>query len=130
MTINHFEDLDAWKCARSLTNMVYSLCRDTDLAADRSLCDQFRRAAVSVMNNIAEGFERGSNKDFARFVYISRGSVGEVRSMLYVALDQHFITKEQFETTQELSTKCSQLCWGLIRHLQKNSNWKAGDHGS
>jgi four helix bundle protein len=76
------------------------------------------------MNNIAEGFERGTNKDFAKYIFIARGSAGEVRSMLYVALDQDYLTGETFKQCHELSIRCSQLCWGLIKHLKKYSNWK------
>ena len=78
------------------------------------------------MNNIAEGFERGSNKDFAKFLFIARASTGEVRSMLYLALDQKYITMEQFKDAYDLCVRESQLCWGLIKHLQKNSGWKTG----
>lgn len=78
------------------------------------------------MNNIAEGFERGSNKEFAKFLFIARGSVGEVRSMLYLALDQKYITESQFKDAYNLCVRESQLCWGLIKHLQKTSGWKTG----
>lgn len=77
--IKRFEDLDTWQVARELTKRVYSLTRDDLVARDFAFIDQIRRSAVSIMNNIAEGFERGSNKDFAKFVFIARGSAGEVR---------------------------------------------------
>jgi len=105
----HFEDLDAWNISRELANLIYSFGREG-----------------SVMNNVAEGFERGSNKDFAKFLFIARASAGEVRSMLYLALDQKYITAEQFKEAYELCVRESQLCWGLIKHLQKNSGWKTG----
>lgn len=85
--------------------------------------DQFRRAAVSIMNNIAEGFERGSNKDFIRFLFVARGSAGEVRSMLYVALDQGYIDHETFQSLSDLSRKCSRTIWGLIKSLGSKSGW-------
>lgn len=124
--VDRFEDLDAWKVARELANLIYALGRESGFSKDYSFKDKIQRAAVSVMNNIAEGFERGSNKDFAKFLFIARGSVGEVRSMLYLALDQKYITDEQFKEAYNLCVRDSQLCWGLIKHLQKNSGWKTG----
>ncbi len=123
---DRFEDLDAWKVARELANLIYVFGRESGFSKDYSFKDQIQRAAVSVINNIAEGFERGSNKDFAKFLFIARGSVGEVRSMLYLAVDQKYITEEQFREAYNLCVRDSQLCWGLIKHLQKNSGWKTG----
>ena len=121
-----FEDLDVWNVSRELANLIYSFGREGALSKDYGFRDQIQRAAVSVMNNTAEGFERGSNKDFAKFLFIARASAGEVRSMLYLALDQRYITAEQFKEAYELCVRESQLCWGLIKHLQKNSGWKTG----
>ncbi len=73
---DRFEDLDAWKVARELANLIYVLGRESGFSKDYGFKDQIQRAAVSVMNNVAEGFERGSNKDFAKFLFIARGSVG------------------------------------------------------
>ncbi len=126
MKVERFEELDAWKVARELSNLVYALGGDSGISRDYGFKDQIQRAAVSVMNNISEGFERGSNKDYAKFLFIARGSVGEVRSMLYLALDQKYITHEQFNEAYNLCVRESQLCWGLIKHLQKTSNWKTG----
>ena len=126
MKVDRFEDLDAWKVARELSNLIYAFGRETGFAKDYGFKDQVQRAAVSVMNNIAEGFERGSNKDFAKFLFIARASTGEVRSMLNLALDQKYITDEQFNEAYNLCVRESQLCWGLIRHLQNNSDWKTG----
>ena len=123
---NRFEELDAWTVARELANLIYVLGRESGFSKDYGFKDQIQRASVSVMNNIAEGFERGSNKDFAKFLFIARGSVGEVRSMLYLALDQGYITKKEFAEAYPLCVRGSQLCWGLIKHLQKNSGWKTG----
>ena len=126
MKVERFEDLDAWTVARELANLIYSLSKIGEFARDYGFRDQIQRASVSIMNNIAEGFERGSNKDFAKFLFIARGSTGEVRSMLYLALDQKYITDEQFKETYDLCVRESQLCWGLIKHLQKHSGWKTG----
>ena len=126
MVAKRFEDLDVWNVSRELANLIYSFGREGALTKDYGFRDQIQRAAVSVMNNTAEGFERGSNKDFAKFLFIARASAGEVRSMLYLALDQKYITAEQFKEAYDLCVRESQLCWGLIKHLQKNSGWKTG----
>lgn len=124
--IKRFEDLDVWIVARKLCNLIYSITRNKPMSNDYAFIEQIRRASVSIMNNIAEGFERGSNKDFAKFLFIARGSAGEVRSMLYLALDQHYINEEEFKDIYDLCIRSSQLSWGMIRHLQKNSDWKTG----
>ena len=124
MKIPRFEDLEAWQIARELTNKIYSISRKESIRRDYGFVDQIRRAAISIMNNIAEGFERGSNKDFVRFLFIARGSAGEVRSMLYVGLDQGYLADDTFTRCHDLCVRCSQLCWGLIKHLKKHSNWK------
>ena len=119
--MRHFEDFDAWKVARTLVKKVYNLTLQDGFRRDFGLVDQIRRAAVSVMNNIAEGFERGSNRDFIRFLFIARGSAGEVRSLLYVALDQGYITEAEFRNTCDLCIRSSQMIWGLIRYLRNSS---------
>ena len=124
MKIQRFEDLEAWQIARELTNKIYSISRKESIRRDYGFVDQIRRAAISIMNNIAEGFERGSNKDFVRFLFIARGSAGEVRSMLYVGLDQGYLADDTFTRCHDLCVRCSQLCRGLIKHLKKHSNWK------
>lgn len=126
MKVERFEDLDAWKVGRELANSVYVLGRESGISKDYGFKDQIQRASVSVMNNIAEGFERGSNKDFAKFIFIARGSTGEVRSMLYLAYDQNYIDHRQFTEAHDLCVREAQLCWGLIKHLQKTSGWKTG----
>ncbi len=126
MAIRRFEELESWQVARTLANMVYELTKQDAFRKDISLVDQIRRAAVSVMNNIAEGFERGSNKDFAKFLFIARGSAGEVRSMLYLAKDLKYLSEEQFIEALALVVRSAQLCWGMIKHLQKHGDWKTG----
>ena len=124
--IKRFEDLTVWQVSRKLTNLVYSFTKEGKIVKDYGFIDQIRRASVSFMNNIAEGYERGSNKDFVKFLFIARGSVGEVRNMLYLAVDLEYIKKETFDNCYKLCVRSSQLCWGLIKHLKKNSNWKTG----
>lgn len=120
-----FEDLECWQLARELTNAVYALTAQGRASKDFGFVDQMRRAAVSVMNNISEGHERGSNKDFVKFLYIARGSAGEVRNMLYVGLDQGYLDQSTFGQLSELSERTSKACYGLIRYLSKNLNWKS-----
>ena len=126
MAVNRFEDLDCWKIARELSREIYTLTTAGEFSRDYGLKDQIRRAAVSVMTNIAEGFERSSNKDFARFLYISKGSAGEVRSLLYVALDQNYITKDDFQKNRASCLRSSKIIYGLIKHLHKHNDWKTG----
>jgi four helix bundle protein len=121
MKIERFEDLICWQKARSLTNAVYDLTRLASFDKDFELIRQIRRAAVSSMSNIAEGFDRWSRKELVRFLDIAKGSTGEVRSQLYIALDQRYITPSQFESTKALSLETSKTIGGLIGYLQKNS---------
>lgn len=117
--MRRFEDLDVWQVPRELVREIYSLTYGDSFRRDSAFVDQIRRAAVSTMNNIAEGFERGSDNDFARFLFIARGSVGEVRSLLYVALDQNYIDEREFERLCSLCVRSSQMIWGLIKYLKK-----------
>ena len=111
MKIKRFEDLEAWQIARELTNQIYAITKKEFIARDFGFVDQIRKAAISTMNNVSEGFERGSNKDFAKFLFIARGSAGEVRSMLYIALDQQYVATETFNHCYDICVRCSQLCW-------------------
>jgi len=90
-------------------------------ARDFGLRDQIRRASVSIMSNIAEGFERGSNKEFIQFLYIAKGSAGEVREQLYVALDQIYINQASFNSLNKNATEISRMLSGLINYLNKSS---------
>jgi four helix bundle protein len=120
MKVERFEDLDVWKIARRLTNAVYSLTQATTFARDRSLVDQMRRASVSILSNIAEGFERGSNAELTQFLYFAKGSSGELRAQLLVALDQGFIAQEEFNSTAELALSVSRQLGGLIKYLKQS----------
>ena len=93
MRINRFEKINVWQKARKLTNQIYSLFSHVK---DYSFRDQITKAAVSIMNNIAEGFERETNKEFIRFLFIARASNAEVRSMLYLGLDLKYINEKEF----------------------------------
>ncbi|MEW6108097.1 MAG: four helix bundle protein [Nitrospirota bacterium] len=113
-----FEELPVWQKARELVNYVYKITRKDAFSRDFSLIDQIRRASSSVMNNIAEGFERGSNAEFIQFLYISKGSAGETRTQLYIALDQEYISKEEFRKGFDLCRDVSGQLSGLIDYLK------------
>jgi len=108
-----FEDLIAWQKARELTRMIYTVTKQGVFAQDRALCNQIQRAAVSVMSNIAEGFERGNKGDFHRFLLIAKASCGEVRSQLYVALDVGYLDQSQFNLLARQSSEVSKILGGL-----------------
>lgn len=109
-----FEELYCWMAGRELVNIIYSLTKQPSFK-DFSLKDQICRAAVSVISNIAEGFERGSKEEFLYFLYIAKGSCGEVRAQLYIALDQGFITKDDFNKAVEKAKQVSGLLYKFIQ---------------
>jgi four helix bundle protein len=114
MIITRFEDISSWQKARELTNFLHITFKDNK---DYSFKDQLFRALVSILNNIAEGFERNTDKELKYFLYIAKGSCGEVRSMLYLALDFKYITQEQYKTAYDLSISISQLLSAFIKKL-------------
>ena len=106
MKIEKFEDIIAWQRARELTLSIYKIFKNNK---DFGFRDQIQRASVSIMNNIAEGFERDTNKEFRHFLFIAKGSCAEVRSMLYLALDLKYINREQYENYHSLTMETSRL---------------------
>ncbi len=118
--VERFEEIEAWKGAREMAGKVYEICRSGPLRRDLGLRDQFTRAAVSVMANIAEGFGRRTNKGFAGFLYTTKGSAMEVLSHLYVALDQSYITQEQFDALHAGYGEVTSKVIGLIRYLESS----------
>ena len=116
-----FEDLRAWQTARALTNEVYALTKRESLANDWALKDQIRRAAISVMSNIAEGFESRTRPQFIDFLGTAKASAGEVRSQLYVAHDQGYLNDEEFEAISDQADKASRQLYRLIQHLEQNA---------
>ena len=100
MAVRYFEDLEIWKLAREVTDQIYKITKKKSFAQDWGLKDQIRRAGVSIMSNIAEGFERGGNQEFQQFLYVAKGSCGEIRCQLYVALDQEYIIKRDITREQ------------------------------
>jgi len=119
-TIQKFEDIDAWQKARELTKTIYVLTNDGQFARDFGLRDQIRRASVSIMSNIAEGFGRGGNKEFIQFLSTAKGSASEVQAQLYVALDANHINDEQFQSLYALAQSTGNMIGGLIRYLKKS----------
>lgn len=118
MKIERFEDLDCWKAARVLVSLIYSLSSKGQMNKDYGLRDQIRRASVSVMANIAEGFSTKSKQEFARFLDYSIRSAIEVQSHLYVGLDVEYIDKKDFDTSYCKAQDCINLCKGFIRYLK------------
>ena len=116
-TINNFEELNIWQNARELVKMIYGFTRQEKFTKDYALIGQITRASVSIMSNIAEGFERGSNKEFIQFLYIAKGSCGEVRSQIYVAFDQRYISENDFLKAKEECIKLSAMISNFIRYL-------------
>jgi len=113
-----FEDLKAWQKARELTRVAYRMSTNGAWAKDYGLRGQIQRAAVSAMSNIAEGFERRGDAEFHHSLSVAKGSAGEVRSQLYVALDQEYINAEGFESARKLAEDVSNLTAALIRYLK------------
>ena len=118
--INRFEDIEAWKIARQLTNMVYSMGNQAGFNRDFGLRDQIRRASVSIMSNIAEGFESRTDTQFINYLGLAKASAGEVRAQLYVILDQNYITGEQFKEAFALAQTCSRQIARFISYLESN----------
>ena len=113
MRVRRFEDLLAWQKARQLTREVYRLTNAPLFSRDFGLCDQIRRASVSIMSNLAEGFDRASRAEFHRFIVISKGSCAEVRSLFYVALDAGYITANEFDTAGAMADEVARIIAGL-----------------
>ncbi|MCK4678698.1 MAG: four helix bundle protein [Bacteroidales bacterium] len=122
-TIERFEEIEAWKRARILSNEIYQITFLRNFSKDFGLKDQITRASGSVMDNIAEGFERGGNKEFIQFLFIAKGSIGEVRSQLYRAKDLKYISETQFREIYNLTVEIGKLVGGLIKYLS-NSKYK------
>ena len=118
--IEKFEDIESWKVAREVTRLVYSVSSGDRFAKDYALCNQIRRASISILSNIAEGFEREGNKEFLQFLAIAKGSCGEVRAQLYVAFDQGYLDESLFVTIKEKLLETSRLISGLMRYLQRS----------
>lgn len=118
MTAKNFEDLKIWQQAKQIALMVYDFTEQRTFYRDRILADQMRRAAVSIMANIAEGFERGNNKEFIQFLFVSKGSCGELRSHLILAYERHYLTPDQYQEARVKVTGQSSMIHNFIKYLQ------------
>jgi four helix bundle protein len=127
MQTKYFEDLEVWRLSRNLTNQVYKITKEKGFSKDFGLIEQIRRSAVSIISNIAEGFERGGNKEFIQYLYVAKGSCGELRSQLYVAFDQNYITRQTLKEMIELAKIVSIKLNNLIQAL-KASNLKGSKY--
>jgi four helix bundle protein len=120
MAAKQFEDLEVWQEARRLTQVIYRLTKAERFLKDFALRDQVQRAAVSVMSNIAEGFERGGNQEFIQFLYVAKASCGEVGSQIYVALDQGYMSKTDSEDSIIDFRRLSGMIGNLINYLRRS----------
>lgn len=123
MPVKQFEDLEVWRAARRLTQAIYRLTKAEKFSKDYALRDQIQRATISIMSNIAEGFERGGNQEFCQFLYIAKGSCGEVRSQLYIALDQSYVSRNELDQLTDSYKRLSSMISNFIAYL-KNSGMK------
>jgi four helix bundle protein len=120
-TFRSFVEIEAWQKARELTGLVYVATRSAGFSKDFALRDQVRRASISIMANVAEGFGRSGSVEFIQFLAVAKGSACEVISHVYVALDQGYVSQEEFDRLNSLAEKTVDLIGGLMRYLQKSS---------
>jgi four helix bundle protein len=118
--IKNFEEIEAWQMARELTKAVYAVVQSSSFSHDFELRDQIRRASVSIMANIAEGFERDGNKELVQYLSQAKGSSAEVRSHLYVALDARYIDQQTFDTLSNLTVRIGKALACFIKHLRSS----------
>jgi four helix bundle protein len=121
MKINRFEDLEVWQKAMDLVDIIYDFTYKQQFNKDYALKEQIRRAVISIPSNIAEGFERGSNVEFIQFLFIAKGSSGEVRTQLQIALRQQYISKSEFDSAVKTSTGISAMIKSFINYLSKTT---------
>ncbi|HEX3279650.1 MAG TPA: four helix bundle protein [Pyrinomonadaceae bacterium] len=120
MKIKKFEDLESWKKARRLTNGIYEATAVGSFTRDFGLKDQIRRASISILSNIAEGFERGGDKEFLQFLAVAKGSCGEVRAQLYIATDQGYLSQSLFNQLLNDANEIGRLISGLMKYLSRS----------
>jgi len=120
MAAKYFEDLEIWQEARRLTNKIYDITKQPALSKDFSLCNQIRRASVSIMSNIAEGYERGGNQEFLQYLSIAKGSCGEARCQLYIVIDQCYAEREECEKLIDRLKKLSIMIHNFMSYLKES----------
>ncbi len=119
-TFKRFEEIECWKKARELTRRIYKISGESTFARDFGLKDQIRRAAVSIMSNIAEGYDRSGTGEFVQFLAHAKGSAAEVRCQLYVAADQGYIRETEFLELNDMATETSKMVSGLMTYLRRS----------
>ena len=118
MKIEKFEDLEVWQLSRELVKLIYKMSDGMISPKDYSFINQIQRSSISIMSNIAEGFERKGTKEYMHFLYMAKGSCGELRSLLYVALDLSYVNQKQFNEIYVMAEKISKSLGGLIKYLK------------
>lgn len=118
--IEKFEDLEVWKMSRIVAREIYEISSGERVSRDFALVNQIRRASISILSNIAEGFERSGDKEFLQFLAIAKGSCGEVRAQLYIALDQNYIEEIRFREISGKLLEISRMISGLMKYLQQS----------
>ncbi|WP_406844948.1 four helix bundle protein [Flavobacterium soyae] len=116
-----FEEINSWQKSRIFNKKIYLVTENSNFKKDFDFVRQIRRASLSISSNIAEGFERNTDKEFVYFLYAAKASAGEVRSQLYLAFDLEYIIKEEFEMLLESITEISKLLSGFIKYLSPKS---------
>ena len=119
-TLQNFEEIEAWQKARELVREVYAISGQGKFEKDFVLRDQMRRAGVSILSNIAEGFERGGRREFLQFLSIAKGSAAELKAQLYVAQDQHYIEQQTFDKLYAMADTVGRMIGGLMRYLAQS----------
>jgi four helix bundle protein len=112
-----FEEINSWQKSRIFNKRIYQITENSNFKKDFDLVRQIRRASISISSNIAEGFERNTDKEFIYFLYVAKASAGEVRSQIYLAFDLEYIAKQEFDELLESVTEISKLLSGFIKYL-------------
>jgi four helix bundle protein len=120
-TFTSFEETEVWQKSRSAAKKIYEISELARFSRDFALKDQIRRAAISVMSNISEGFERDGDKEFVQFLCVSKGSAGEIKSQLYLSFDIGYIDKQTFDVTMQMYREISRMLGGFIKYLKKSN---------
>lgn len=118
--VEKFQDLEAWKLARKVTKKIYDVSKQEKFSRDFALCNQIRRVSISILSNIAEGFERNGDKEFLQFLSIGKASCAEVHAQLYVALDQEYVDQKQFDELSKDLEEIGRIIGGLMKYLQQS----------
>lgn len=123
MKITRFEDIESWKKGRELVKSIYTITRNDVFKKDYGLKDQIQRASISIISNIAEGFDSATNKSFINFLNYSYRSASEVQSLLYIASDLNYISSEQFNSLYQQSTEIKKIIGGFIKYLKRSKSF-------